>query len=50
VIGAGMSEEQLERLGDRIRERARSAGGGFASAAMGVATAPAEPPAKGGSR
>jgi predicted PurR-regulated permease PerM len=39
VIGAGLSEEQLDRLGDRIGERARSAGGGLASAAMGVAEA-----------
>ncbi|WP_232071154.1 AI-2E family transporter [Phytohabitans flavus] len=39
VIGAGMSEEQLQSVSDRIGERARSAGGSVASAAMGVAEA-----------
>lgn len=39
VIGAGLSEEQLQSLSDRIAERARAAAGSFASAAMGVAEA-----------
>jgi predicted PurR-regulated permease PerM len=39
VIGAGLSEEQLQSLGDRIGERARSAGDRAASAVMGVAEA-----------
>ncbi|GAA4472183.1 AI-2E family transporter [Phytohabitans houttuyneae] len=36
IVGAGLSEEQLQSLSDRIRERARAAGGGLTAAAMGV--------------
>lgn len=39
IVGAGLSEEQLQSLTDQIQQRARAAGSGAASAAMGVVEA-----------
>jgi len=39
IVGAGLSEEQLQNLTDQIQQRARAAGSTAASAAMGVVEA-----------